>query len=518
MPKNAELHVDFNTSLAAEGQDVAITCRVYPFEVYYSRRFLEGLRNLTQNPGVEDMRAAAMKELNRWRASQQARVFRSIVRRQRVTLDVRVEAPVVLVPETTREGRSRLLVVDLGQLVLCNVEPGPEAIEGQDSWSLKMTNMQLAMCRHGLLYLERREEAADLSPIIEAFDLNFRVQTFVDTGSATLTRAEVDVCLPRLAINLRASTVQYFHRLKDRRKSRAEASRLAAVRALEAPPVQPNSDTPSPPAASTPDSTAGRVLSITVRAPDILFTLEDDEGGSPMVNAAIAGVSGSLTSQGTRSEAKVELGSLHLVDQHPFSDESFKALAGPLPMNQEEEEGGPAHATLVVLTLTSTVKEGTVVDLALRPFQLQWNPETVAGLQRFFADNHRRPPTSPLSASSSSPTKAPPEAAHAPEPVDSKPASSKRRAPPFRLCAHLDRLSLLLNKEGELRRLLGLTIDAADLTFESVGGVKQLIGTLTGLTATDLCNLGTAYPRVLEKAPDGGAETPLVIHLKVRGG
>ena len=55
----------------------------------------------------------------------------------------------------------------------------------------------------------------------------------------------------------------------------------------------------------------------------------------------------------------------------------------------------------------------------------------------------------------------------------------------------------------------------ADVVVESVRGTKQLVGTVIGLTATDLGNIGTRFPRVLDAASsEDGNKDPLLIHLK----
>jgi hypothetical protein len=315
VPKNLDLTVEFNPSKAAGRRDVAVTCRVLPFEVFYSRRLLEGVRRVATDPDIEDARQAALRGLSGWRARQQARLLDSMAERQRILLDIEVEAPVVLVPETTRAGAAQLLVLDLGQLEFRNADadvPDDGGGGGADeaAWELQMRRMELLLCRAGSAYLERRETAADLHPIVEAFDLNAAVRTRVDPATRAVTHAALEACLPRLCVHLRASTVQYLHRVASRRRAKA---RVASFRRRQrrhgsrfhAPQPVGEGEQHGLPALSlsqqpqiVAEAGAGggeegegrgagvdRVLELQFRAPDIALHLEDDlemQVGSPL--------------------------------------------------------------------------------------------------------------------------------------------------------------------------------------------------------------------------------------------
>ena len=136
----------------------------------------------------------------------------------------------VLIPETTREGESQLLVLDFGRLELCNrkkeekeeegeVEDGKEEEvrsplveeegggktkkkekeggkeeeeeEEEDAWTLNLNHLQVLMCRLGAIYLERRETEQDLHSVIEPLSLSLAICTRVNqtTGSITQVRS-----------------------------------------------------------------------------------------------------------------------------------------------------------------------------------------------------------------------------------------------------------------------------------------------------------------------------------------
>jgi hypothetical protein len=98
-------------------------------------------------PGMRHVRSAALRRLRGWRARQQAKLYQSLVRRQRVGLAISIDAPVVLIPEA-RTTKGQLLVVDLGNLTIGRDEqPGAALGPDEDAWSLRMTNMQV---RHPL--------------------------------------------------------------------------------------------------------------------------------------------------------------------------------------------------------------------------------------------------------------------------------------------------------------------------------------------------------------------------------
>lgn len=212
--------------------------------------------------------------------------------------------------------------------------------------------------------------------------------------------------------------------------------------------------------------------------------------------------------------------------------------------------------------------------MGLRPLRLQWNPETVLGLQRFFSF-HTRPQHRQGSSSSAArahqarqpqpqalPDPSPPRpgqeatatggslasagagaghelAASFLSPMSASlyfasndgsvilalppgasagaagaPDAGPPRACRLRLAARLEAVEVLLNKEGELRRLLGLRFSSAALSFAAAtGGDKQLVGTIEGLVVTDLGNLDTCFPRVLGAA-EGAPDAALVVRLK----
>jgi hypothetical protein len=319
------------------------------------------------------------------------------------------------------------------------------------------------------------------------------------------------------------------------------------------------------------------------------------QGIDGRICARSSGVEGGKDS----AEIALEMGGLSLRDRHPFADASFANLLGSHDGGSGGGSGGggggsgsggssSSSSSLLSLSLRrEATREGvwtgrgylllhchklmhlldilhntrkpkqtenaTEVDVGLRPLRLQWNPETVLALQRFFSF-HTRPqqlhqPTpspqkqprwqhpaaeedaaaaggggglvssfmSPMSASlyfasnDGSVIMALPPGASA---AAAAAATAPRRASRFRLTATLEAVEVLLNKEGELRRLLGLNIASAALSFEAaVGGTKQLVGTITGLVVTDLGNVDTCFPRVLGTA-EGEDDAALVVQFK----
>jgi hypothetical protein len=137
--------------------------------------------------------------------------------------------------------------------------------------------------------------------------------------------------------------------------------------------------------------------------------------------------------------------------------------------------------------------------VSLRPLQVQWNPETIAGLQSFLSDRRRRAPSSPAPRtrrSSSAPnttTDAPGPTTPDKGPTDVRGSSrspsdpsnfhsnaSAASAPkptamrPVRLRCITGRVTLRLNKEGEQRRMLDLTLATAELRFHAQVHIKSL--------------------------------------------
>lgn len=122
--------------------------------------------------------------------------------------------------------------------------------------------------------------------------------------------------------------------------------------------------------------------------------------------------------------------------------------------------------------------------MSLRPLQVQWNPETIAGLQSFLSDRRRRAPSSPPPRTRRSsapntttdppgpitPDKGPTDASdpatfHSNASAGSAPKPTAMR--PVRLRCATGRVTLRLNKEGEQRRMLDLTLATAELRFHA---------------------------------------------------
>jgi hypothetical protein len=130
--------------------------------------------------------------------------------------------------------------------------------------------------------------------------------------------------------------------------------------------------------------------------------------------------------------------------------------------------------------------------VSLRPLQVQWNPETIAGLQSFLSDRRRRAPSSPpprTRRSSAPSTTTDPPGPTTPDkgPTDVRGSSRSPSDPstfhshasagsapkqatamrPVRLRCTTGRVTLRLNKEGEQRRMLDLTLATAELRFHA---------------------------------------------------
>lgn len=117
----------------------------------------------------------------------------------------------------------------------------------------------------------------------------------------------------------------------------------------------------------------------------------------------------------------------------------------------------------------------------LRPLQLQWNPETVANLQAFLSGQRgvtgSRPSPTKGSRAASMGSRASSQPAAPSSPGDSccSTAGSDRAEAvegrpddvPVRLRARTGELTLLLNKEGEQRRMLDLRIAEAEVRFHA---------------------------------------------------
>jgi len=655
VPKNADLQIHYNKGCEEGGRDLAVSCRVLPFEVFYSRRLLEALRHVCMPPlpsmaprkgeeesegGTEGVRHGVQE----WQARQRARLLSRIADRGRILLDIDIQAPLILIPETTRAEEGQLLVLDLGCVVLCNREHGQD--EGKEdeadtaAWTLRMQHMAVEMCRLGALFLELKENDVDLHPIVEPFDLTLDIQTCLDNAARASTHASIQASLPRLAVNLRASTIQYFHRVFHRRRSQARAKILAdtpendrhgrrvrcrdegrklgtkktgarvkdlrynSTAALQAPREDLSANVDSTPAMGKQDHArvkdgisaeeeereayvqAGRVLNVTFTAPNIALHLVDDlvsplpSGASsnfpcspslfPLVDVAVQGIEGRIVAFAYQEAAKattsinLEIAFVEIKDRHHFADASFSSLFGPLhdEMGEAMEDAGKGVSLLSVAIVHATRgenlsrsrtcggqrKESTEVDIAVRPVQVQWNPETVAALQRFLAAQKqesvrnareeeeesrqlrdrgnvvvesrgrargdRIPPSDFHEEGRSFPTLGEDTTPSYTEGLGhlfslySSTSSTDQTQPSislssFRLSTRLRTVSILLNKEKELRRLLRLQLRGLDLTLKGGGKAKALQGSIQGLTVDDLGNADTCFPRVLDGQKKG---------------
>ncbi len=389
VPKNVDLTVEFNPSQAAGRRDVAVACRVLPFEVFYSRRLLEGLRRVVTDPDIEDARQAALRGLRGWRARQQTRLLNSMAERQRILLDVEVEAPVVLVPETTRAGAAQLLVLDLGQLEFRNAASpaGPgggssnsssssssssSSVDDEAAWEVRMRRMEVLMCRAGSAYLERRETTADLHPVVEAFDLNVAVRTRVDPATRALTHAALEACLPRLCVHLRASTVQYLHRVASRRRAKARAALfrrrqhrrgvrfhaprndeeglplLAVGRGHGGDDDEPGEEDGAGREAARVD----RVLELQFRAPDIALHLEDDleiQVCSVVVRVCLRRLMHAIVYSSLPLCLTVD--TTHTAPPQPLVDAAVQGIEGRISTRSSSLEGGGKDSAEVALEI-----------------------------------------------------------------------------------------------------------------------------------------------------------------------
>lgn len=134
--------------------------------------------------------------------------------------------------------------------------------------------------------------------------------------------------------------------------------------------------------------------------------------------------------------------------------------------------------------------------MSLRPLLVQWNPETVAGLQSFLSDRRRRAQSSPpprTRRSTAPNTDTPGPTTPDKGPTDARGASRSPSDPsnfhsnasaasgpkptamrPVRLRCATGRVTLRLNKEGEQRRMLDLTLATAELRFHAQVHLRPL--------------------------------------------
>lgn len=128
--------------------------------------------------------------------------------------------------------------------------------------------------------------------------LSLQVRTWVQSSSHSLTRLSLDVCLPRLAIHLTASAVQYLHTLRayhrpsSHRPSHAPDD--AALDSILEADVPPQTSDPELPPSPKPTKT----ITLSFTAPTMGLQLHDDLQHRALVDVAVGGLNGHVTSQG----------------------------------------------------------------------------------------------------------------------------------------------------------------------------------------------------------------------------
>jgi hypothetical protein len=176
------------------------------------------------------------------------------------------------------------------------------------------------------------------------------VRTQVDHAARLLTRVDVHADLPHLAVNVKSSTTQFFRLLRSASTPTARAARTSDPEwpqslgedDAEAPQGgqegEGETEPPEEEAAGDGHHTPDRVVSVTVRAPEILLRLEDDFGGSKLVDAGVRGISGSFATRSAGMTLGVEIQGLHITDRHPLGDPAFAQLLAPAAPGEQADE------------------------------------------------------------------------------------------------------------------------------------------------------------------------------------
>lgn len=133
--------------------------------------------------------------------------------------------------------------------------------------------------------------------------LSSQVRTWVQSSSHSLTRLALDVCLPRLAIHLTASAVQYLHTLRayhspstsTRRPSPSpDDAALDSILEADGPPLSPRASDPE----VSPSPKPTKTITLSFTAPTMGLQLHDDLQHRALVDVAVGGLNGHVTSQG----------------------------------------------------------------------------------------------------------------------------------------------------------------------------------------------------------------------------
>ena len=400
--------------------------RLQPLEVVYSANPVERITNVflsIRTPELAGDYERVASVISQWQQRQRQRFLQALAhKRKRITVDLDIAAPVIMIPEN--QGSGAMLVIDLGRVQLRNVEHDASF---DDVWSLELSDMQLQSSHFSSGKDLRRTFAKQ--QIIEPFSLEFKISTSIalpqkKNGASRTTSVVIDASLPRLVFNLKASSVRLASRLKEQGKKTKQRSERPPKIIRQSSPIRTGlgvryskRDDDGP----IQRPRTSRVFKFLFSAPIIAVKLENDvdgrgcgetpDGSTPLLNLAFRGIGGAYVQNiandgSTTSEFDAKMKALEAVDLYQQAGSDFALLLSSVPLSsmpdvalrtladQPEHLVHPHIKTNLVSVRYETKTMPHIEKLELRVDRtsslsikfhelfVEWNPETIAAIHK----------------------------------------------------------------------------------------------------------------------------------------
>jgi hypothetical protein len=406
--------------------------RLQPLVVTYSSNPIARLTHVfssIQTPELASDYERMASVVSRWQETQRQRLLQALAhKRKKITVDVDISAPVVLIPEDLTQSSGPMLVVDLGRVQFRNARSHEETHD--DVWTLELSEMQMQSSQ----FISNKDPQIRVEnhSIVEPFSLEFKIATTFaarksKSNSKNATNVLVDASLPRLVFNLRSSSLRLtsrlmnqwkkirqvaphhsFRRLHHERRRSSQAGKIALLGASTTKGRQPSSR-----------HQAESSVMFLFSAPIIAFKLENDVDGrdheqglsTPIVNLALRGFGGKYQQRVSdgwcSSQFESRMRSLEAVDRYQQAGPDFSLLLSSvsptlLPkialhtlVEQTELPNQPTIETDLVSIMVQTNtyvaggelphpsrRKSRSVSAEFHELFIEWNPETIAAIHK----------------------------------------------------------------------------------------------------------------------------------------
>ncbi|GAM18638.1 hypothetical protein SAMD00019534_018130 [Acytostelium subglobosum LB1] len=218
---NKFLTAAVDTGPSDKTMDVSVELNVEPLQVVVSRDLVMKIVDFFKSPKSVDLSNIsniAGDYIDSVAERTKMQLQNALDTHKVLGLSVKIQAPVIILPESVKTPTANALILDLGSLTVKS-DPANQNIKGKvvsntseegfyDKFNISLESIQLLLVNDTKSWNDKRVQIEQKTHIIDKFDVHLQIHSCVQQDSITLTKLKVHGELPQLSILVSDSKIK----------------------------------------------------------------------------------------------------------------------------------------------------------------------------------------------------------------------------------------------------------------------------------------------------------------------